>query len=145
MIENEYKVVKLKTKFGDSSIFWVIFYAVCFLMFFVVVVLPVSIMNSPEKQLEYYVAQEIDSDLPEEVKDYDEVVFDLQEIKEQRKVLDEGADWKVFSVKFRCIDEESETITTKDYVAFVYYKFVVGKYFRNGYFAILDCDLAKVN
>ena len=144
MNEDKYAVVDLTKSHKGFTFNIVILYAII-LLFFVLIVIPTAIMNKPEKQLEYYVAQEIQTDLPEEVRNYDECVFELKEIKEQRKVLDEGADWKIYDVKFRCVDEESETITVKEYVAFVYYKFVVGKYFRNGYYAILDCDLAKVN
>lgn len=145
MNEDKYKFVRAERRFWESSTFWLVFYMSLASFMFLLFILPAIIMANPENKLEYYVAQEIETDLPEEVRSYDGIVFDLQEIKEQRKVLDEGAEWKVYSVKFRCLDEESKTITNKDYVAFVYYKFVKGEYYRKGYYAILDCDLAKVN
>lgn len=137
-------IKKIKPKFYETSTFWFILYAVVISLFFLLFVLPVSIMNSADEKLEYYVAQEIDTDIPEELRDYDEVVFELEEIKEQRKVLDDGADWKIYNVKFRCVNEDSRVVVVKDYVAFVYYKFVIGSYFEKGYYAILDCDLVAV-
>lgn len=145
-MSDENKVTNPKIKLFEDLSFW-FWFIICFAFgFYVFVGIPLMIGNTAGHKLEYYVAQEIDKDIPESLPNCDEITFELKEIKEQRDdLLDKGAEWKIYNVKFYCLSEEEESVVTKEYIAFVYYKYVKGHLFRNGYYAILDCDLAIIN
>lgn len=116
-------------------------------IFFFVFAILLRLTDMPARKLEYYVENEIYREFEafDEYEEYGYPIIQIEEIKTQQNLIEENVDWKIYKAQtLWMIDDSGGGIIKQEYICFVCYKFVRGKLGEKGYYAILDCDIAKI-